>query len=286
MADADRDKMLKEMAANRGCHLVKSRRRKPGVGDYGHYGLKDSSSGREVLGFSSEGLTATADEVEAFLRKGSVADWKSSLISAVDPPPPPRSRQPAAPRRRRGKVEERQTPAPTPAEPNLFKAKPKLRIVENPPPTAPATPSPPQASRRVLKIREGRPADAEGIARLVGADEPSDVRSRLVALRNAGEPPLVAEEGGEILGCLAFHLMPLLHQTAPLGRITLLIVAEEARRRGIGRALVEEAEARLSESGCTRFEALAEIELAAAPDFYRRLGWTRSFYRYSRDLEA
>jgi hypothetical protein len=30
MSDADRDKMLREMAANRGLRLVKSRRRKPG----------------------------------------------------------------------------------------------------------------------------------------------------------------------------------------------------------------------------------------------------------------
>jgi acetyltransferase (GNAT) family protein len=78
MADRDRDAMLREMAANRRCRLVKSRRRRPG-GDYGRYGLKDASSGKEVLGFGTDGLTATPEEIEDFLRGGAAAEWKRSL---------------------------------------------------------------------------------------------------------------------------------------------------------------------------------------------------------------
>jgi hypothetical protein len=47
---------------------------------------------------------------------------------------------------------------------------------------------------------------------------------------------------------------------------------------------VEEAAARLADRGCARIEALAEIELAAAPDFFRRLGWIRNAYRYSTEF--
>src|SRR5688572_8830685 len=95
MADADRDKMLRDMAANRNCRLVKSRRRTPGAGDYGRYGLKDAASDAEVFGFGKDGLTATPEEIEAFLRKGLVSDWKSSL---ADPPAAdgPSRRAPAA----------------------------------------------------------------------------------------------------------------------------------------------------------------------------------------------
>src|SRR4051812_19248333 len=95
MADADRDDMLREMAANRGCKLVKSRRRTPGVGDYGRYGLKDAATGADVLGIGSEGLTATAEEVEAWLRGREMADGKSSLAAA--PAAKPRSAKPAPP---------------------------------------------------------------------------------------------------------------------------------------------------------------------------------------------
>jgi hypothetical protein len=113
MADKDRDAQLREMAANRGCRLVKSRRRKPG-GDHGRYGLKDSASGKEVLGFGRDGLAATAEEIEAFLRGDAAAEWKRSLGStgkpkkaarprpAPPPPPPPKKAEPPPLRVREG----------------------------------------------------------------------------------------------------------------------------------------------------------------------------------------
>ena len=91
------DDALREMAANRGCRLVRSRRRKPG-GDFGRYGLKDAKTGREVLGFGAKGLSATADEIESFLRGGAAASWKKSLGAADRVPEPAKRRgRPAAP---------------------------------------------------------------------------------------------------------------------------------------------------------------------------------------------
>ena len=98
------DDALREMAENRGCKLVRSRIRTPGRGDYGRYGLKDAKTGKERLGFGKNGLTATADEVEAWLRGGGASAWKSSV-----------GKTPA-----RKKAEAR--PAPQP------KAEPKLAI--------------------------------------------------------------------------------------------------------------------------------------------------------------
>ena len=285
MADADRDRMLRDMAANRGCRLVKSRRRTPGTGDYGRYGLTDAASGREILGFGADGLTATPEEVEAFLRKGLVADWKSSLLADADAPAAA-DPTPATPRRAPPKPAGKAAPPRPSGKPALRivgkAAAPPLAVSRRPDP-APAAPPPP---RPILKIRDARAADAAGLARLVGGEAGDALAARIALLRKAGAPPLVAEEGGEMLGCIAFHPIPLLDAPEPLGRITFLLVAEHARRRGIGRALVEEAEARLRDLGCTRVEALAEIELAAAPDFYRRLGWSRGFYRYGRPLDA
>lgn len=296
MAESDRDKMLREMAANRGCRLVKSRRRTPGVGDYGRYGLKDAGSDRDVFGIAADGLTASPEEIESFLRKGLVADWKSSLAAAAETPPPkslkgetaaapaPSIERPAKAAEPRGRAE----PPP--------RSKPKLRIVaptsETPRPVpAPSPPPPPPAPapaapRAILKVRDARPADAGGIADLLGAGTTKEaVAKRIAALRKTGEAPIVAEEDGDILACLAWHAVPLLQEDAPLGRISLLIVAQRARRRGIGRTLTEEALARLADAGCTRVEAMADIELGAAPDFFRRLGWTRAAYRYARSLE-
>src|SRR6478609_9482402 len=94
MSDADQDRMLREMAENRGLRLVKSRRRKPG-GDFGRYGLKEKESGKEVFGFGKTGLTAGAEEIEAHLRDYMVADWKSSLKQAAAAPKPEPKAKPA-----------------------------------------------------------------------------------------------------------------------------------------------------------------------------------------------
>lgn len=91
---------LREMAANRGCRLVKSRVRTEGRGDYGKFGLKDAKSGREVFGFGKRGLTAAPDEIEQFLRGGAAATWKTSLGAtpvkrrAKTPKPPPPKPEP------------------------------------------------------------------------------------------------------------------------------------------------------------------------------------------------
>ena len=63
MADMISNDQLREMAAHRLLKLVKSKRRKPGVGDYGKFGLTDAD-GKELLCFSADGLTASAEDIE------------------------------------------------------------------------------------------------------------------------------------------------------------------------------------------------------------------------------
>jgi mannose-6-phosphate isomerase-like protein (cupin superfamily) len=92
--DGGKDGALRAMAAHRGFKLVKSRRRKPG-GDFGHYGLKDAD-GEPVLGIDKDGLSASAEEIEAFLRDGMRATWTKSAGSAkrVKTPPAPKPPKP------------------------------------------------------------------------------------------------------------------------------------------------------------------------------------------------
>ncbi len=77
---------LREMAAHRGLRLVTSRRRKPG-GDFGKYGLHDAK-GAAVFGVGADGLTASAEEIEAYLRGATSSAWSQSAGSAKPRPRP------------------------------------------------------------------------------------------------------------------------------------------------------------------------------------------------------
>lgn len=97
---SEKDEALRAMATHRGFRLVKSRRRKPG-GDFGRYGLADAD-GKPAFGMAKDGLAASADEIEAFLREGERATWAKAAGSVKRrkpaPPPPPAPKPKPKPR--------------------------------------------------------------------------------------------------------------------------------------------------------------------------------------------
>lgn len=235
------DDALREMAENRGCKLVRSRVRTPGRGDYGRFGLKDAKTGKELLGFGKRGLTATAEEIEAWLRGGGASAWKSSVGKT-----PARKKSAAKP-----------APAPEP--------KPEPRLI----------------------IRDARSKDIDTLTRLINelgyAVTAADLRKRLALLRKAGQDVLVAEREG-VIGLLTTAMTQVLHRPRPVGRISLLVVAETARGRGIGAALVAEAEARLAAAGCGLVEVTSNAKRLRAHAFYERLGYHRTSYRFGKQV--
>lgn len=273
------DDALRAMAANRGCKLIKSRRRKPG-GDFGRFGLKDAQSGKEVFGFGARGLTARAEEIESFLRSDAVAGWKRSLIAPVGKAEAParrrRAESPAREPKKAARERRKEAPKKEKAEPASKVAAKSARRREPEPPRPP-------------RVREARPADADTIAHLLdqlGYEvTAADVRRRLQGQRKAGQPVLVAERERRVIGCLSWHVTPVIHRPRPVGRITMLVVAEAERGGGIGSLLVEAAAERLREQGCGLLEVTSNIRRMRAHAFYERLGFERTSYRFARTLQ-
>jgi len=157
----------------------------------------------------------------------------------------------------------------------------KTRARLRPEPAPAAKPEP------KLSIREARPRDSEAIAALIVAlgyeVTAAEVRTSLAALKKTDGPALVAERG-EIAGVLTTHITPVLHRPRPVGRITMLAVAERLRGQGIGAALVAEAEKRLAAKGCGLIEVTSNIKRLRAHAFYERLGYERTSYRFGKEL--
>lgn len=108
---SERDEELRASAQHRGLKLVKSRRRKPG-GDFGRYGLTDAA-GKRLLGFGEDGLTARADEVEAYLRGAMRSDWQKAANGLPKVKAAQKPRTPPKPKLRKLKVANMLTKLPS-----------------------------------------------------------------------------------------------------------------------------------------------------------------------------
>ena len=132
-------------------------------------------------------------------------------------------------------------------------------------------------------VREAAAADAEALSGLLAelgyTATPAEVTARLDGLL---QPMLVAETDGRVIGCLTWHVTPVVHRTGPVGRITMMVVAETHRGQGVGKALVAAAEARTRALGCIMVEVSSNLRRGDAHAFYEHLGYDRTSYRFAK----
>lgn len=202
------------------------------------------AKGKAVFGMDDKGPTAKPEEVESYLRDLGASDWTASLGSA-------------AASRARKKAKARPKPAPKPPPP-----KPEVR--------------PAKAS--------DVPALASLIASLGAEFDEKGVGERFAALRRTSAPPLVATLGKSVVGLAGLHVMPALHRDKPVGRINVLVIAKGQQGQGLGRLLVEAAEARFRSIGCGLIEITSNNSLTKAHEFYRHLGYQGTSLRFAKEL--
>jgi GNAT superfamily N-acetyltransferase len=136
-------------------------------------------------------------------------------------------------------------------------------------------------------FRAARPEDAAAVSRLLGelghpAPEP-DVRARLVDLaRLPFHVVLVAESASGVIAAASGFVTPVLHRPGVTGRISVMVVAETARRTGVGTRLLDAMEDALVAKGATRLELTSNLKRTDAHAFYEKRGWTRQGYRFER----
>lgn len=142
----------------------------------------------------------------------------------------------------------------------------------------------------LLPIRAAGFDDAAEIARLLSqlghlttADE---IAQRWAAWSAEGNTALVTPRAdGTLAGLAVLHRMRVLHRPRPVGRVTALVVDLDARGHGLGRALVDAAEAACRASGCGLMEITSHVSLVDAHSFYTYLGYEQASLRFARALE-
>jgi GNAT superfamily N-acetyltransferase len=140
-----------------------------------------------------------------------------------------------------------------------------------------------------VHLRTATPGDAPEIARLLALlgypTEATSIATRWAKWRANGSAAIVAGgQSGGLLGVVTLFTTIVLHRPKPIGRITALVVDENARGHGIGRALVAAAEAASLREGCGMLEVTSNMRRADAHAFYERLGFDRSSYRFVKKL--
>lgn len=137
-----------------------------------------------------------------------------------------------------------------------------------------------------LTIRPATTNDADAIATLF-TDEgypagPSDITARLGRFASPAARVLVAEHEGTVLGFIALHAIPRFEHDDHIVRILALVVDPGARERGVGRALMAEAERIAVELGAAFTEITAGHHRPEARRMYESLGYDSTVAAYLR----
>jgi GNAT superfamily N-acetyltransferase len=139
-----------------------------------------------------------------------------------------------------------------------------------------------------IKIRDARESDAGAIAGLLDElgypNTPEFVAGKLGTLGGDENPVFVAEMNGEVVGFVSSHIMPVFHEEPLYCRVTAVAVTEGRRRRGVGRRLMEHAEAVARDAGCGRIELTSNERRTWAHAFYETLGYEGTSKKFVKTL--
>ena len=139
-----------------------------------------------------------------------------------------------------------------------------------------------------MLLRAPADGDAQAIASLLGqlgyASEAKDVVLRLAAMRRdaATSDMWVAELDGRVVGLSTVKAFPSVHVNAPVVWLTVLVVDESVRGRGVGKRLVAAAEEWAKKRGAARISLTSAVHRKEAHEFYARLGYQQTGVRLTK----
>lgn len=153
------------------------------------------------------------------------------------------------------------------------------------------------AARGAVRVRRARLADLPALDRLyreLHLDEYDEFASTAAKFRSAfgsiarnrDHHLLVAEQSGRVVGTL--HLLMfrhLGHGLRPVAIVENVVVRSGLRSKGIGERMMAAAGTIAQANGCYKMSLTSNIQRPRAHRFYERLGWRRTHFGFSFDLD-
>ncbi len=138
-----------------------------------------------------------------------------------------------------------------------------------------------------IEIRAAAPGDADGMARIYrealgyGYMTGDMVRAGLAGMAaRGGYVNCVALADGEVVGVISAQFSLALEVAGEYLTILGLAVDARARRRGVGRALMEHVEGVARAAGIRYITLTSGFARTGAHAFYERLGYSRRSYKF------
>lgn len=145
-----------------------------------------------------------------------------------------------------------------------------------------------------MEVRDARPSDWPAVSALLAELGRPDVRDRddepehqagfEAYLERPDTVALVAVAGDSVVGFLDLEFRQRLNFRTPQAWVPDLIVSEESRSRGAGKALLGEAERRSRERGCWSLALESASWRTRAHAFYEREGMANNAGSFSKLL--
>jgi GNAT superfamily N-acetyltransferase len=95
---------------------------------------------------------------------------------------------------------------------------------------------------------------------------------------------LVAERDGRVVGMAGVHLQRTYEANGEVARIMSFVVSSEERGQGVGRGMISAVEDWARSRGAEEIMLTAHKRRAGAHEFYRRMGYDHTGYRFYKEL--
>ena len=140
-----------------------------------------------------------------------------------------------------------------------------------------------------MLIRPAKINDSIAIQSLLGQlgypifDE-QEVVEKIKLHQQPGYCILVSEIENKVVGYISMHWFELMHWKGSIGRFSSFCIDETFRSKGVGQALLKEAEAFLIKQECIKLEVTSNLRRARTHEFYLKAGYVEDSRRFVKVL--